>query len=163
MKIALAFSGLFLLAAPLLADSQEQISYADSLEKCQEFVNDPQLVQIKFKVSCFDEDYTWKETGRRKITQENSGLSGHRLLMKEKWRTPDFALPIIKDVSQTDCPVLSRFKTSRQAELVLTCKEFVENYSQPEDLVTRCDEGLANATAQTEPTGEQVDLCARAQ
>lgn len=163
MKLPVIFSAMFLLAAPAFGEAQNEISYDEAVAKCQEFVNDPQIVQIKFKVGCFDESYDWKETDRRTVQQDNSGMSGHRIVMKEKWFTPDFALPIVRDVTQTDCPVLTRFKTSRQAELVLTCEEFVNQYSNPEALVERCNQSLAGATAQTEPTGEQVDLCASAQ
>jgi len=159
MKLSAVFTGIFLLTTPLFASSHDEITYEDAIDKCQEFVNDPQLVQIKFKVSCFDERYDWKETGRRSITQDNQGSTGHSLMMKEKWRTPDFFIPVVHAASQSECPVLSRFKTSRQAELVLSCKEFVDNYANPEDLVARCDASLAGATAQTEPTGEQSDLC----
>lgn len=163
MKLPVFASTLFLLAVPAFGAAQNEITYEEAVAKCQEFVNDPQIVQIKFKVACFDESYDWKETERRMVQQDNSGLAGHRLVMKEKWQTPDFAIPIVRNPIQTDCPVLSRFKTSRQAELVLSCEEFVNQYSDPETLVERCNQNLAGATAQTAPTGEQVDLCASAQ
>ena len=160
MKLPCAIlSSLFLFAAPVLASQQEEISYEEAVAKCQEFVNDPQLVQIKFKVTCFDEALKWSETEQELVQQENGGLSGHRLIMKEKWYTPDFTVNVSHNATQSTCPILAQFKTTRQAELVLSCDELVEQYANPEILVGYCDEVLAEATPMTEPTGKEINLC----
>lgn len=165
MKI-LAFMSAILLAGTTqaLADQPgdgegSQITYEEALQKCAEFVNDPQLVTIEFKVGCFDESLEWKQTGTAKVTHEQTGQLGHNLIMKEKWYTPDFAIPVVKKSVESECPVLAQFKTARQASLVLSCEDFVEQYQDPAALAARCEQALAEASPQTQPTGAEVNVC----
>ena len=161
MKLSLLVSGLVLALFPAVASAgaEEQITYEEAVANCEEFVNDPQLVTIEFKVSCFDESLEWRETDRLDLEQGNQGSRGHRILMKEKWFTPDFAIPVVIDPALSSCPVLSQFRTARQGEIVLSCEDFVENYSNPEDLATRCETVLADASVQTEATGKVYSPC----
>ncbi len=157
----LASLAAFLLIAPFAFGETEsgQISYEDALRNCEEFVNDPQIVSIEFKVSCFDADLKWEQTGMSRVTSPNERSVGHRLMMKEKWNTPDFLIPMVVTPVESECPVLTQFKTTRQKDIVLTCEEFVNEYQNPEDLIARCDQAVAEASPQKVPTGHELNLC----
>ena len=170
MKVSNLVTGLVLAIAPMTglqaadddrvpAEGNEEITYEDALSKCSEFVNDPQIVKIEFKVSCFDESLSWEETDSVEVEQANEGSLGYRLLMKEKFFTPDLIIPVVKDPVMTSCPVLSQVRTSRQAELTLSCDEFINDYQEAEMLANRCEELLTGSPAQTESTGKIFSPC----
>lgn len=172
MKVSNVLTGLALAIAPMTAlhaadddasdtpaAGNEEITYEDALAKCSEFINDPQIVKIEFKVSCFDESLSWEETDTVEVEQANEGSLGYSLVMKEKFFTPDLIIPIVRDPATTSCPVLSQVRTARQAELTLSCDEFVNDYQEPQALATQCESLLADAPAQTESTGRVFSPC----
>ena len=79
--------------------------------------------------------------------------------MKEKWSTPHFSIPVVQQVTRANCPVLGQFMTTREASVVLSCEDFVNNFQGPVALAERCDTALAEAAPQTEATGEEVNPC----
>lgn len=154
-----AFGGDATPAAPV-----EEVGYDAILQKCEEFVNDPQLVPVEFKVSCHDESYTWQALEDKSVegknfsaSADNSNRLGFHILMKEKYQTGDYNFAAPGEAIR--CPVVAEYRTSRQAEIVVRCSEFKEAYRTPEELAARCGNVLTEAPKETAETGRYSSPC----